>query len=345
MNGSAARRRTAPFTFGLCAMAAAMGMPVPVLAQGYPAKPIKLIAPYPPGGGVDTVARLVAERLGARMGQSVTVDNKPGAGATIGADALAKSLPDGYTLMVGSITDYAIAPHIHKNLGFEMRRDFAPIVELGYGTVVLMVNGDLQAKTVSELVTLVKSRPGQLSYASSGIGGLQHLNGEMFKHMAGLDLVHVPYKGTAQILPDLLSGRVPMSIDSLPTHLPHIKAGKIRALAVASRARSATLPDVPTMSEAGIAGYESATNYTLFAPAGTPREAVERLNREGNAVMQLAEVREKLASLGIVVSGGTVEAVQARIPAEIDKWARVIRAANLKFDWAGRRFLWPRKIQ
>jgi tripartite-type tricarboxylate transporter receptor subunit TctC len=311
---------------------ACLALPGQALAQAWPAKPIRLIAPYPPGGGVDTVARLVADRLGARLGQSVTVDNKPGAGATIGADALAKSPADGYTLMVGSITDYAIAPHIHKNLGFEMKKDFAPVVELGYGTVVLVVNGDLPAKTVGELVTLVKSRPGQLSYASSGIGGLQHLNGEMFKQMAGLDLVHVPYKGTAQFLPDLLSGRVPMSIDSLPAHLPHIRSGKIRALAVASPARSATLPEVPTMSEAGITGYESATNYTLFAPAGTPREALERLNRETNAVLQMAEVRDKLASLGIVVSGGTVEAVQARIPAEIDKWARVIKAANLKFD-------------
>ncbi len=302
------------------------------LAQAWPAKPIKLIAPYPPGGGVDTVSRLFAERLGARLMQSVTVDNKPGAGATIGADALAKSPADGYTLMVGSITDYAIAPHIHKNLPFDMRRDFLPIVEMAYGTVVLVVNADLPAKTVRELVALAKSKPGEFSYASSGIGGLQHLNGEMFKQMAGIDLVHVPYKGTAQLLPDLLSGRVPMSIDSLPAHLPHIKSGKTRALAVASRARAPTLPEVPTMSEAGITGYESATNYTLFAPTGLPRDIVDRLNRESNAVLQMAEVREKLLSLGIVVAGGSVDAVEKRIPSEIDKWARVIKSANLKFD-------------
>jgi tripartite-type tricarboxylate transporter receptor subunit TctC len=326
----AARRKLA--ALAVAATLAPLALSGAALAQAWPAKPIKLISPYPAGGGVDTVSRLVGERLATRLGQSVTVDNKPGAGATIGADALAKSPPDGYTLMVGSITDYAIAPHIHKNLGFEMRKDLLPAVELGYGTVVLVVNADLPAKNVAELVTLVKSKPGQLSYASSGIGGLQHLNGEMFKQMAGLDLVHVPYKGTAQFLPDLLSGRVPMSIDSLPAHLPHIRSGKTRALAVASRARSATLPDVPTMSEAGIAGYESATNYTLFAPAGTPREIIERLNRESNAVLQMADVREKLASLGIVTSGGSVEAVQARIPAEIDKWARVIKSANLKFD-------------
>ena len=302
------------------------------LAQAWPAKPIKLIAPYPPGGGVDTVSRLVAERLGARLSQTVTVDNKPGAGATIGADALAKSPADGYTLMVGSITDYAIAPHIHKNLPFDMRRDFAPVVEIAYGTVVLVVNADLPATSVRELVALAKSKPGQFSYASSGIGGLQHLNGEMFKQMAGIDLVHVPYKGTAQFLPDLLSGRVPMSIDSLPAHLPHIKSGKTRALAVASRARAPTLPEVPTMSEAGITGYESATNYTLFAPTGLAREIVERLNRESNAVLQMAELREKLLSLGIVVAGGSVDAVEKRVPSEMEKWARVIKSANLKFD-------------
>ena len=302
------------------------------LAQAYPAKPIKLIAPYPPGGGVDTVARLFAERLGPRLGQSVTVDNKPGAGATIGADALARSPADGYTLMVGSITDYSIAPHIHKNLSFDMRRDFAPVVEMGYGTVVLVVNADLPAKNVRELIALLKSKPGEFSYASSGIGGLQHLNAEMFKQMAGVELVHVPYKGTVQFLPDLLSGRVAMSIDSLPAHLPHIRSGKIRALAVASRARAPTLPDVPTMSEAGVTGYESATNYTLFAPAGTAREIIDRLNREGNAVLQMADVRDKLLSLGIVISGGAVDAVEKRIPAEISKWAGVIKGANLKLD-------------
>jgi len=309
-----------------------LALPGVVLAQAWPAKPVKLIAPYPAGGGVDTVARLVGERLAPRLGQSITVDNKPGAGATIGADALAKSPPDGYTIMVGSITDYAIAPHIHKNLGFEMRKDLAPAVEIGYGTVVLVVNGDFPARTIKDLIAEAKARPGVISFASSGIGGGQHLNAEMFKQMAGVDLVHVPYKGTTQFLPDLLSGRVPMSIDSLPAHLPHIRSGKLRVLAVASRARSATLPDVPTMSEAGVTGYETATNYTLFVPAGTPKDIIERLNRETNAVLQMPEVREKLLGMGIVVTGGSVEAVQARIPAEIDKWARVIKTANLKFD-------------
>ncbi len=303
-----------------------------VWAQSYPNRPIKLIAPYPAGGGVDAVARLIGERLATRLGQPIVVDNKPGAAATIGGDALAKSAPDGYTLMVGSITDYAIAPHMHKSLAFDMRKDFAPIVEMGYGTVILVVSADFPPRNVKELIALAKSKPGELSFASSGIGGLQHLNGEMFKQMAGVDLVHVPYKGTTQLLPDLLAGRVPMAIDSLPAHLPHIKSGKVRVLAVASATRAATLPDVPTMAEAGLPGYESATNYTLFAPAGTPKDILALLNKETNAVLQMPDVREKLQAQGIVITGGTIESVERRIPRELDKWTKVVKGSQLKFD-------------
>jgi tripartite-type tricarboxylate transporter receptor subunit TctC len=301
-------------------------------AQNYPNRPIKLIAPYPAGGGVDSVARLLGEKLSARLNQAIVIDNKPGAAGTIGADALAKSSADGYTLMLGSITDYAIAPNVHKSLGFDMRKDFAPIAELGYGTVVLVVNADFAARNVKELIAMAKAKPGDLSFASSGLGGLQHLNGEMFKQMAGVDLVHIPYKGSTQLLPDLLAGRVPMAFDSLPPHLPHIKSGKVRALAVASAARSSAIPDVPTMAEAGITGYESATNYTLFAPAGTSKDVVSMLNKEVNLILKTPEVREKLTSLGITITGGTVDSVEKRIPAEIDKWNRVVKNGNLKFE-------------
>lgn len=311
--------------------AAALGaLPALGRAQAWPARPVTMIAPYPAGGGVDAVARLIAERLGPRIGQTVNVDNKPGAGATLGAAALARSAPDGYTLMLGSIVDYAIAPHVHKSLPFDMARDLLPVVEVGFGTVALIVHAELPARTLRELIALAKAKPGDLSYASSGIGGLQHLNAEMFKQMAGVDLVHVPYKGTAQLLPDLLAGRVPLAIDSIPAHLPHIRSGKTRALAVASRTRSATLPDVPTMAEAGLPGYETATNYTLFAPSKTPADIVALLNRETNAVLRLPEVVDKLGSLGIVIVGGSAEAAQARVPAEVDKWAGVIRRGNLQ---------------
>lgn len=300
-------------------------------AQGtaYPGKPVTLIAPYPPGGGVDTVARLIAERLATRLGHAVNVDNRPGAGATIGAAGLARSAPDGLTLMLGSIVDYAIAPHAHKALPFDMQRDFIPVVEVGFGTVALVVHNDLPARTVRELIALAKAKPGELSYASSGIGGLQHLNAEMFKQMAGVDLTHVPYKGTAQLLPDLLAGRVPMSIDSLPAHLPHLKAGKTRALAVASRSRSPVLPDVPTMIEAGLPGYETATNYTLFAPARTPAAIVAQLNAETNAVLKLPEVVDKLTAMGIVITGGSTAAAQAKAASETEKWAAVIKRGNI----------------
>jgi tripartite-type tricarboxylate transporter receptor subunit TctC len=300
--------------------------------QSYPNKPIKMIAPYPPGGGVDTVARLVAERLSVRIGQTIAVENRPGAGATIGADALAKSPADGYTIMLGSITDYAIAPHVHKNLGFDMKRDFIPVVEVAFGTVGLVVYADLPVKNLQELIAFAKANPGQLSYASSGVGGSQHLNAEMFKQMAGVDLVHVPYKGTTQFLPDLMSGRVQMSVDSMPAHLPHIKSGKVRALAVATRTRVPMLPDVPTMAEAGLLGYETATNYTLFVPTGTPADIVALLNRETNAVLQQADVKEKLLTLGIITIGGTTASAQARIPAELTKWANVIKNGNIKLN-------------
>jgi len=325
-------RRAAHLRLAVLAGTAAWGGPALAQAPAWPARPITLIAPYPPGGGVDTVARLIAERLATRLGQPVNVDNKPGAGATLGATALARSAPDGYTLMLGSIVDYAIAPHVHKVLPFDQQRDFIPVVDAGFGTVALFVNADLPARNLAELVALAKAKPGELSYGSTGVGGLQHLNAEMFKQMTGIDLVHVPYKGTSQLLPDLISGRIPLAIDSIPAHLPHVKAGKTRALAVGSRTRSSALPDVPTMDEAGLPGYETATNYTLFAPAKTPAAIVARLNRDTNAVLQLPEVVEKLNSLGIVVTGGTTEAAVARTATETAKWDGVIRKGNLQLN-------------
>jgi tripartite-type tricarboxylate transporter receptor subunit TctC len=325
-------RRAAHLRLAVLAGTAAWGGLALAQAPAWPARPITLIAPYPPGGGVDTVARLIAERLATRLGQPVNVDNKPGAGATLGATALARSAPDGYTLMLGSIVDYAIAPHVHKGLPFDQQRDFIPVVDAGFGTVALFVHADLPARNVAELVALAKAKPGELSYGSTGVGGLQHLNAEMFRQMTGIDLVHVPYKGTSQLLPDLISGRIPLAIDSIPAHLPHLKAGKTRALAVGSRTRSTVLPDVPTMAEAGLPGYETATNYTLFAPAKTPAAIVSRLNRDTNAVLQLPEVVEKLTSLGIVVTGGSTEAAVARTATETAKWDGVIRKGNLQLN-------------
>jgi len=315
------RRLAAILLCALCGLAC---------GQPYPAKPIRLIAPYPPGGGVDTVSRIVVEKLALRLGQAITVDNRPGAGATIGAAELVKSAPDGYTLMIGSMVDYSIAPHIHANLGFDMRRDMTSIIEIGNGTVALVVWPGLGVQSVKQLIELAKAKPGQISFASSGVGGLIHLNGEMFKQMTGIDIVHVPYKGTTQFLPDLMSGRVQMSVDNVLAHLPHIKSGKVRVLAVAAAQRSPLLPDVPTMSESGVPGFESATNYTFFAPAGLPPDIVALLNRDTNTVLKYPEIRSKLLGQGVVPAGGTTEAVQARVPREMEKWARIVSAAGLK---------------
>ena len=309
---------------GILALAA-----LPSAAQ-YPTRPVRFIAPFPPGGGVDIVARTVGEKLGARLGQTIVIDNRPGAGATLGTGLAAKATPDGYTLLVAPVIGLAIAHAYYRKLDYDLRRDFAPVSKIGFGTVVMVVPPRLGVGSVKELIALAKAKPGQLSFASSGIGGLIHLTGELFKQMAGVDILHVPYKGTTQLLPDLIDGRVSMAIDSLPAHIPHIQAGRLRALGVARRNRSAQLPDVPTMSEVGLPGFESYTDYALYAPAGTPRAVVALLNREVVPVLQLPDLRAKLAGIGIEVAGSTPEALQKEVVDEIAKWTKVIKDANIK---------------
>jgi tripartite-type tricarboxylate transporter receptor subunit TctC len=302
---------------------------LPAAAQ-YPTKAIRFIVPFPPGGGVDVVARTVGEKLGARLGQTIVVDNRPGAGTTLGTSLAAKSAPDGYTFLVGPVIGLAIVHAYYSKLTYDLRRDFEPVGKIGFGTVVMVVPPSLGAGSVKELIALAKAKPGQLTFASSGTGALIHLTGELFKQMAGVNILHVPYKGTTQLLPDLIDGRVSMTIDSLPAHLPHIKAGRLRALGVARRTRSAQLPDVPTMSEAGLPGFESYTDYALYAPAGTPKPVVALLNRETNAVLLLPDLRAKLAEIGIEVSGSTPAALQAEVVSEIARWTKVIQDANIK---------------
>jgi len=303
---------------------------LPASAQQYPTRPVRFIAPFPPGGGVDVVARTVGEKLGGRLGQTVVVDNRPGAGATLGTSLAAKSTPDGYTLLVAPVIGLAIAQGYYRKLDYDLRRNFEPISKIGFGTVVMVVPPSLGVSSVKELIALAKAKPGQLSFASSGIGGLIHLTGELFKQMAGVDILHVPYKGTTQLLPDLIDGRVSMAIDSLPAHIPHIKAGRLRALGVARKTRSAQLPDVPTLSEAGVPGFESYTDYALYAPAGTSKAIVLLLNRETIAVLQLSDLRAKLDGIGIEVGGSTPEALRTEVVSEVAKWTKVIKDANIK---------------
>ncbi len=297
---------------------------------GYPARPVKIIVPFPAGGATDILTRVVGQRLGERIGQQMPVDNKPGAGANIGAEAAAKSPPDGYTILMGSIASHSIAVSYYKNLGYDIRRDFAPIAMTGAITNVLVVHPALPVRTVKDLIALAKAHPGDLNYASSGTGGLIHLTGELFAQMAKIKIVHVPYKGTALFLPDLLNGQIAMSLDTLPPHLPFIQAGKLRALAVTTAKRSPVLPDLPTVAEAALPGFESVAIYALLAPAGTPREVVAYLNRETNAALQLADLREKLSAQGIETLGGTSEAVGSIINNEVAKWARVIKDGGIK---------------
>jgi tripartite-type tricarboxylate transporter receptor subunit TctC len=258
------------------------------------------------------------------------VDNKPGAGQAIGTDAVAKSAPDGYTFLVSAIASQAIIHTMNRARNFDIQRDFAPVGRIGYGTIAFVVPQASRATSVRDFVAMAKADPGRLTFASSGPGAIIHLTGEMFKQAASIDLTHIPYKGTTQILPDLLDGRVDMALDSLPAYLPHLKSGKLRVLAVASRARSALLPELPTMAEAGVPGVVSATDYALYAPARTPKQIVTLMNRETMAALQLPDLRAKLAAQGIEISGSTPEAMQAELAEEIVKWAKVIKDANIK---------------
>jgi len=279
---------------------------------------------------VDIVARAMADKLSPRLGQSIVVENKPGAGMTIGTDLAAKSAPDGHTLLIGPIGSQAIVHHMYPKRSFDFARDFAPVARIGYGTIAFIVPQSSPARSVQDFVALAKANPGKLTFASSGTGALIHLTGELFKQSAGIELTHVPYKGTTQLLPDLMDGRLDMALDSLPAYLPHLKAGKLRALAVASRGRSPVLPDLPTMAEAGVPGVVSATDYALFAPAGTPKEIVALLNREVNAVLEMPDLRAKLTAEGVDIVGGTPESVRTEFAEELAKWGQVIADAKLK---------------
>ena len=301
-------------------------------AQPYPSKPIRFLAGYPPGGGIDNVSRALGEKLSPRLGQQIVVENRPGAGGAIANDLATKSAPDGHTLLIGPIGTNAILQYSLPKRTYDFGRDLAPVSRIGYGTIIFVVPAVSKAQSVKDFVAMAKASPGKLTFASSGTGALIHLTGELFKQAAGVDLLHVPYKGTTQILPDLLDGRIDMALDSAPAYLPHLKAGRVRAMAVASPRRSALMPDLPTMAEAGVPGVVSQTDYAMYAPAATPREVIALLNREVNAVLQMDDFRARMASLGIEVAGGTPESLLAEYADELAKWGAVIRDAKLKFE-------------
>ena len=310
----------------------ALAAPHFALAQAYPTKPIRLIVPFPPGGATDIIGRTLAQKLSTQLGQNVIVDNKPGAGGTLGSNEAAKASPDGYTLLLATTSTHSIAPSLYKNIPYSAEKDFSPISEVATATNVLIVAPNLPVTNVAELVALAKSKPDALNFASSGNGTIVHLQSELFKLDAGVKLTHVPYKGTALAIPDLIGGQTHLMFDSLVSALPHVKGGKVKALAVTSAKRTPLLPNVPTVIESGLPGYEVNTYFGLFAPPGTPREIVQRLQREAAAAVLSAEVRERFASQGAEPVGGTPEALSALIKAETVKWKRVIEAGQIKLD-------------
>ena len=299
-------------------------------AQDYPARPMRWVSPWPPGGANDIFSRIIAQRLSETLGQPVVVENRPGAAGAIGTEAVAKSPADGYTLTLGSSPTHAIAPSLNPALPYDPLRDFDAVTLVAVVPNVLVVNPALPVTSVRELVALAKSRPGTLNFASAGNGTSQHLSGELFKVMAGVDMVHVPYKGTAPALAELLAGQVQLTFDNIPALLPHIQSGKLRALAVTPATRSAALPNLPTVAEAGVAGYDASVWFGVFVPAGTPRPLVLRLHGEIARALAAPEIKSRMAALGAEVSGIGPDAFRDFWRKEIPKWAEVVKAAGIK---------------
>ena len=313
-------------------IAATAALPGAAFAQAYPSKPIRLVIPFPPGGATDIIGRTLAQKLSVQLGQTVVVDNKPGAGGTLGSAEAAKAAPDGYTILLATTSTHSIAPSLYKNIPYSVEKDFTPISEVATATNVLIVTPNLPVKDVAELVALAKKNPDALNFASSGNGTIVHLQSELFKLISGTKLTHVPYKGTALAIPDLISGQTHLMFYSLVSALPHIKGGKVKALAVTSTKRTPLLPSVPTVIESGLPDYEVNTYFGLFAPPGTPRDIVQRLQKEAVIAVQSADVKERFASQGAEPVGGTPEALSALIKSETVKWKRVIDAGQIKLD-------------
>ena len=312
------------------AVAMALAAPCAASAQDYPTRPVVLVSPFPPGGSVSLVARVVAEKMSETLGQSIVVENCGGAGGTIGARYVAKSAADGYTLLLGYTGTLAIGPSLYANAGFEPRKDFAAVGRIGSAPTMLVVHPSLPVHSVGELIAYAKANPGKLNYGSAGIGTVGHLAGELFGSMAGIELTHVPYKGTGPAITDLLGGHIPMMFTPIPTAHGQAESGLLRALAVTSAQRSSLLPDLPTVAESGLPGYEAALRYGLVAPAGTPRAIVERLNKELRLALAAEDVRQRLAADGAEVLPSTPEEYAADIDREEATWSKVVNALGLK---------------
>jgi tripartite-type tricarboxylate transporter receptor subunit TctC len=307
-------------------------LPFQAGAQTYPSKPIRFVVPYPAGGPLDTVARLLGQKVSESTKQPVIVDNKPGAGGNIGADAVAKAPPDGYTILMGAVATHAINPTLYAAMPYDASRDFIPVTQVASTPNVLVVNPSVPAANVREFIAYAKANPGKLNFGSGSTGSAGHLAGELFKTMAGVDMTHVPYKGAAPAMNDLIGGQIQLMFDNLASSLAQVRAGRVKALAVTTARRSALAPELPTIAESGLPGFDINTWFGIFVPAGTPREVVERLHAEFARALAAPDVRERMIALGAEPAGNKPEEFAAYIRAEADKYARVIRASGAKAD-------------
>jgi tripartite-type tricarboxylate transporter receptor subunit TctC len=302
------------------------------IGQSYPTKPVRMIVPFPAGGATDIVGRLIAQKLSESWGQQVIVDNRGGAGGTIGSEVAAKSPPDGYTILVGTSSTHAIAPSLYSRLGYDPVRDFAPVTLIANATILLAVHPSVPARNVRELSALAKRQPNALTFASSGNGGISHLIGEHFKSVAGIQMLHVPYKGDTPALVDLASGQVHLMFGTAVSFLPYVKSRRLNALAVTNPKRSPIVPDIPTVAESGLPGFEALQWFGILAPAGTPRDLVSRLNGDIVKTLRLADVRERMVALGAEVVASSPEQFLSFQKADAAKWAKVVKESGAKID-------------
>ncbi len=323
----AARVRGASFAVAVVALLAAAP---PLCAQTWPSRPVRVVVPFAAGGLNDTMARIVAQQLGEQLRTSFLIDNRPGAGGTTGTAIVAQAVPDGYTLLFSSSTTIAVSPSLYKNLAYDPVRDFAPVTSTASVEIVLLVNPQFQARTVKDIVALARAKPGQLKYGSVGIGSSQHLAGELFGAMAKVNLLHVPYKAAGQVLTDTINGLIELNFEPMPTALPHIRAGRLVPVAVTLPKRSRVLPEVPTIAEGGLPGYEMTLWTGILAPRATPRPIIDRLNQVTRKILAGDEMTDRLQALGATATGDTPEEFGAFIRREIARWGEIVRAAGAR---------------
>jgi len=315
----------------VAALAAMAAFAAPALGQAYPTKPIRIVAPSTPGDAPDVIARLVADKLSVALGQQVVVENRPGAGGVVGSESVAKSAPDGYTLIMGNAGSHGINAAVYSRLPYDIQRDFAPVSQVAIAPNVMVINPSLPVNSVTEFIAYAKSQPGKLSYASGGNGSSAHMSMELFKSMAGIDVQHIPYKGSTPALTDLIGGQVAVFIGNMPPTVPHIKAGKLRALAVTTKTRSALMPEPSTIVDT-LPGYETVAWFGVLAPAGTPPDIVNKLSVEIGKIARSPEMREKLVAMGAEPVGGTPEEFKAVIDRDIAKWKPLAQKVGIKVD-------------